>query len=79
MDRAGKDHANRMAAILLALFPVLFIFDTRLGAIALVAAVVLLYRGSVNKRVKQVGRENTPPQSAWKDPWDTGSSDANRA
>jgi hypothetical protein len=33
-----------MAAILLALFPLLILFDTRLATVALVLAIVLLYR-----------------------------------
>ena len=32
-----------MAAVLLVLFPLLFLFDTRLGAAALFVAIVLLY------------------------------------
>jgi hypothetical protein len=32
-----------MAAVLLVLFPLLFLFDTRLGGVALVVAIVLLY------------------------------------
>ncbi len=32
-----------MAAILLVLFPILYLFDTRLAMVALVVAIVMLY------------------------------------
>ena len=63
-----------MAVLLLALFPVLIIFDTRLGALALIASIVLLYRGATAKRLARVRMEERPPQSAWRDPWGPGSS-----
>lgn len=77
--RAGRDPDEQMAAILLALFPVVFIFDTRLGTLMLVAAIVALYRGHTKKHLKQIRTEDVPQQVGWKDPWGTGSSDANRA
>jgi hypothetical protein len=62
-----------MVFLLLALFPILFIFDTRLGAIMLVAAIALQYRKS---RTRAVTRARTSvagdTQKAWKDPWGTG-------
>lgn len=63
-----------LAVLLLALFPVLFIFDTRLGAAALVAAIVLLYRGNVAKRVASVRRPQPSAQREWSDPWGSGTS-----
>ena len=62
-----------MAIVLLALFPIVFMFDTRLGAIMLVAAIVLQYRKS---RGRSVARARTSvanhAQKPWKDPWGTG-------
>jgi hypothetical protein len=40
-----------MAIVLLALFPIAFIFDTRLGAMMLVAGIVLQYRKSSARAV----------------------------
>ena len=37
-----------MAGVLLAAFPVLLLFNTRLAAVALVVAIVLLYRKRAN-------------------------------
>lgn len=60
------------AAVLIGLFFVSFMFDTRLGLIFLAAAIVLLYRGAPHKRINIVHpqHEATPP--AWKDPWGSG-------
>ena len=62
-----------MAILLLVLFPIVFVFDTRLGTIMLVAAIVLQYRKS---RARSVARARTTVanenQKPWKDPWGTG-------
>jgi hypothetical protein len=63
-----------MAILLLALFPIVFVFDTRLGAIMLVAAIVLQYRKS---RARSVARARhsavaNESQKPWQDPWGTG-------
>ena len=38
-----------MAALLLVLFPILLLFDSRLAAVALVIAIVLLYNRSPSR------------------------------
>ena len=63
-----------MAILLLALFPIVFVFDTRLGAIMLVSAIVLQYRKS---RARSVARARSAVaderrQKPWQDPWGTG-------
>ena len=59
-----------MAAVLLLLFAVSFLFDTRLGFLFLAAAIVKLYLGSTSRRMKAVGRVvQDDPQPSWKDPW----------
>ena len=56
--------------LLLVLFPIVFVFDTRLGTIMLVAAIVLQYRKSKARSVAwartTVANENQKP---WRDPW----------
>ena len=63
-----------MTILLLALFPIVFVFDTRLGAIMLVAAIVLQYRKS---RARSVARARSAvaskTQTPWQNPWGTGS------
>ena len=61
------------AAVLIGLFFLSYLFDTRLGLVFLVAAIVLLYRGAPHKRITMVRghEEATPPK--WKDPWGSGS------
>lgn len=72
-----------MAAVLIALALVFFMFDTRIGALALLVAIVLLYQGNTSKRLEQVrkpARDETPrPMTAWKDPWGTESSGTDRS
>jgi hypothetical protein len=62
-----------MAILLLALLPIVFVFHTRLGAIMLVAAIVLQYRKS---RARSVARARSAvaneSQKPWQDPWGTG-------
>ena len=59
-----------MAAVLLVLFAVTFLFDTRLGFLFLAAAIVKLYLGATSRRIKAVGRiAREDPQPAWEDPW----------
>ena len=59
-----------MAAVLLALFLVTFLFDTRIGLFFLGAAIVVLYRGAPAKRMAILhGDEPVQRQPAWKDPW----------
>jgi hypothetical protein len=61
-----------MAAVLIILFFVSFLFDTRIGLVFLAAAIVVLYRGAPHTRatIGQPRAEKTQP--AWKDPWGTG-------
>lgn len=59
-----------MAAVLLVLFAVTFLFDPRIGLCFLAAAIVKLYLGAPARRMRAMGREEPePPQPAWKDPW----------
>lgn len=59
-----------MAAVLLLLFAVTFLFDTRIGLCFLAAAILKLYLGATSRRMNAVGRTAPePPQRAWKDPW----------
>jgi hypothetical protein len=62
-----------MAILLLALFPIVFVFDTRLGAIMLVAAIVLQYRKSTARSVSRArSAAASEGQKSWQDPWGTG-------
>jgi len=62
-----------MAALFLVLFVVTFLFDTRIGLFFLVLAIVMLYRGAPERKMKVVrGPEPPAEQPAWKDPWGTG-------
>ena len=59
-----------MAAVLLVLFAVTFLFDTRIGFCFLAAAIVKLYLGATSRRMKAVGRVAAEArQPDWKDPW----------
>ena len=61
-----------VAAILIVLFLVTFLFDTRVGLCFLGLAVVLLVRNAASKKLRVVGRERTPAsQQTWTDPWRT--------
>jgi len=64
-----------VSAVLIVLFFVTFLFDTRVGLVFLAAAILLLYRGAPHRR----GLITSPPhekrQPAWKDPWGTGRSE----
>ena len=61
-----------MAALLIVLFLITFVFDTRIGLAFLAAAVVVLYRGGAGKKLRVVRGEEAPAsQKAWKDPWGT--------
>jgi hypothetical protein len=52
---------STIAAILLVVFPVLFMYDTRLGAGALALAVVFLYRkASTSTRRRATDRRSLP-------------------
>lgn len=66
---------DMLQVVLLALFPLLLLFNPRLALILLVVAIVLLYQkrvkaatGGVRKRVDE---QRMKP---WKDPWGTGAS-----
>ena len=61
-----------MAAVLILLFLLSFLFDTRIGLLFLAAAIIVLYRGGPAKRMAIVHPEKEKPQPAWKDPWGTG-------
>ena len=67
----GGLHADGgMAAVLLVLFAVTFLFDTRVGFCFLAAAIVKLYLGATSRRMKAAGRSAPEPEPpAWKDPW----------
>ena len=60
--------------VLLALFPILYLFDTRLAIGALLVAIVALYRKrtAVSTRPGEQRGKPERPQTAWKDPWGTG-------
>jgi hypothetical protein len=60
------------AALLIGLFFLSFLFDTRLGLVFLAAAIVLLYRGAPHKRMTIVHPHDEAAPPAWKDPWGTG-------
>jgi len=60
------------AAVLIGLFFLSFLFDTRLGLVFLAAAIVLLYRGAPHKRMTIVHPHDEAAPPAWKDPWGTG-------
>jgi hypothetical protein len=47
ISRHSDNHC--MAALLLVLFPILLLFDSRLAAVALVIAIVLLYNRSPSR------------------------------
>jgi hypothetical protein len=62
-----------MIALLLALFPVLFLLDTRLGVIALVLAIGMLSRKRTRTATRRASEAaDTRPTKAWEDPWGTG-------
>ena len=57
------------AVVLLVLFLVSFLFNTRIGLIFLAAAIVMLVRHAPHKRQRIVLPQREKPQPAWKDPW----------
>ena len=64
-----------MAAVLLVLFLVTFLFDTRIGLFFLGASIVMLYKGGASRRLAETrATQSEPLQKAWKDPWGTGTS-----
>lgn len=61
-----------MAQLLIVLFLVTFLFDTRVGLCFLAAAIaVLVYRAPARKRRAHFGEDPPMEQPAWKDPWGT--------
>lgn len=62
-----------MAAIFIVLFLLTFLFDTRIGLFFLAVAMVMLYRGATDKKLKVMHRGEPPaPEKVWADPWGTG-------
>jgi hypothetical protein len=59
-----------MAILLLVLFPIVFLFDSRLGALVLIAAIVLQYRKS---RARSVARARVSSGVEAQKPWDSSS------
>jgi hypothetical protein len=59
-----------MAILLLALFPIVFLFDSRLGALVLIAAIVLQYRKS---RTRSVACARVSSGVEAPKPWDSSS------
>jgi hypothetical protein len=58
--------------LLLVLFPILYIFDTRLAIGALLMAIVLLYVSRTNRATRAARtKADERPMTAWKDPWGT--------
>jgi hypothetical protein len=55
--------------LILALFPIVLLFDTRFAAVALLVAIVGLYQKSVSKR--KPPRKAAVEEKPWQDPWDT--------
>ncbi len=56
--------------LILALFPIIFLFDTRFAAVALLVAIVGLYQKRVSK-VKKPAKKTAVEEKTWQDPWDT--------
>ena len=62
-----------LIVLVLALFPIVYLFNPRLAMVALVLAIVALYlKRTTTGRVRRP--EAPKPQTPWKDPWGTGSS-----
>jgi hypothetical protein len=58
--------------LLLALFPILYLFEPRLAMGALLMAIVALYRKhTASIRPKPPRPEPNKSATPWKDPWDT--------
>jgi hypothetical protein len=60
------------AAVLIGLFFLSFLFDTKLALVFLATAIILLYRGAPHKRINMVHPQDEATPPAWKDPWGTG-------
>jgi hypothetical protein len=61
-----------VAAILLVLFLVTFLFHTGVGLCFLGLAIVVLVKNGASKKLKVVrGERASVPQPAWTDPWRT--------
>ena len=48
-----------MAVLILVLFPILLMFNPPLAGVALVSAIVLLYRGNVKRATSRLPHHNT--------------------
>ena len=53
-----------MAVLLLVLFPILLLFNTPLAGVALVSAIVLLYRGNTGRATSRPPRDHRTDDAA---------------
>jgi hypothetical protein len=61
-----------MHYLLLALFPILYLFNPRFALVALVVGIFLLYRSRVSAATPAVRKPaEQSPMTPWKDPWGT--------
>jgi hypothetical protein len=56
--------------LILVLFPLVLLFDTRFAAVALLVAIVGLYQNRVN-RTKKTPKKSAVEEKPWEDPWNT--------
>jgi hypothetical protein len=56
--------------LILVLFPLVLLFDTRFAAVALLVAIVGLYQNRVN-RTKKTPKKSSVEEKPWEDPWNT--------
>ncbi|HEY7448428.1 MAG TPA: hypothetical protein VH702_09775 [Vicinamibacterales bacterium] len=56
--------------LILVLFPIVFLFDTRFAAVALIVAIIGLYHNRTN-RVRKPQKKSEEEDKAWEDPWNT--------
>jgi hypothetical protein len=53
-----------MAVLLLVLFPLLLMFNPPLAGVALVSAIVMLYRGNISRATSKVPRDRPSDDAA---------------
>jgi hypothetical protein len=56
--------------LILVLFPIVFLFDTRFAAVALIVAIVGLYHNRTN-RIRKTQKPSDAEDKPWEDPWNT--------
>jgi Na+/H+ antiporter NhaD/arsenite permease-like protein len=59
-----------VVVLILVLFPIVFLFDTRLAAAALLVAIVYLYTSRAGSARKAPGKA-VVKEKPWQDPWGT--------